>query len=250
LTLRREPSARVAPGVQVDHLHRLSRSAEFARPTGRFHRTGLSCTQRQRAVCVSWKRVPPRIPPFCPESLYLLRRTSMSFIRYPALLGAVFTLALSATQARSGEVPADPVFRSCRPAAVRYCGAPLTTYRMTVGHDPCCQPCRVGPVRRFLRRVFRPCCPPPCPAPSAAVFVPTPPPTAAVWVPPAAPPGRLQPEPMPPLPPSPPTIPGTGSALRRQGVLTPPTPPPPVRADRIASTGGQVIRAKVDMKDR
>lgn len=155
---------------------------------------------------------------------------------------ALLVLAVSGSIVRAETVAEPVLFRRCRPGGA--CQA------------ACCDPCRVGPVRRFLRRVFCPCRPQCCPVPAAppAVIVPPipppPPPAARVWVPPAAVPGPAavgRPEPAPPLPPPappPPPIPGTGSSLRREGRLTPPAPPPPVRADRIASLGGAVVRAK------
>ena len=54
------------------------------------------------------------------------------------------TLFLLAGAARGAEVQVTPVCRSYGPTTSYYA-------------DPCCQ---VGPVRRLLRRVFRPCCPP------------------------------------------------------------------------------------------
>jgi hypothetical protein len=132
---------------------------------------------------------------------------------------ALLALASTAPLASAGEVDADLV---CHRRPVTAC------------YDPCCPPHRVGPVRRFFRRVFCPCCPPPCPVRVAPVVVAPapPPPPAAVFVPPAG----LD-RPVPPPPPGT-TIPGTGSALRRSGVLTPPAPPPPVRLDRMASRYG------------
>lgn len=111
--------------------------------------------------------------------------------------------------ASAGEVPGQPVCRSCKPVVSRY--------------DPCCDPCQVGPVRRFFRRVFRPCCPPPCPAPAVVVPAPVfvPPPAPRAFVPPAG----------PPLAPPPAVVPGTESSYRREAA-------PPVRVDRIASRRG------------
>jgi hypothetical protein len=106
----------------------------------------------------------------------------------------------------------------CRPYG------PTTTYYP----DPCC---RVGPVRRFLRRVFRPSCPPPCarcaPAPVVVPCLPAAPPV--VWVPPG-PPVRLSPPILPQGTLPPPPI-GQPSSLKSD----PLPPPPPVRFDRIAS---------------
>ncbi len=141
---------------------------------------------------------------------------------------------------------AQPLCGSCRPA-----------YRAPACYCPCE---RVGPVRRVLRRVFRPCCPPPAPvcavpvvafpaAPVMAprVFVPAPP----VVVSPPADLGRpIAPVPETPAPP-PPLPPASSSSLRRvPPPLTPPLPPPAVRVERIAAAPagadallGQVVGA-------
>ncbi len=131
-------------------------------------------------------------------------------------------------------------------------------------YDPC-EP--VGPVRRFLRRVFlRPCppapvavvavpsapgCAPPppafAPAPAPAAFAPPPaafaPPPPAAAVAPPSPPAAV-----PAAPPAPAPFPAAGSAYRHAPqVLTPSAPPPPVRLDHMASRGasggvqGQVL---------
>ena len=96
----------------------------------------------------------------------------------------------------------------CRPYG------PTTAYYA----DPCCQ---VGTVRRFLRRVFHPCCPPPVCARCAPV--------------------RIDP-PMATIPPPPVGVP---SSLKYDA---PPTPTPPVRFDRIASRRGDegTARAKAE----
>jgi hypothetical protein len=155
----------------------------------------------------------------------------------------VFACALVAAAAvlpvRAAEVPAVPVCGGCCAPATPPCCAPVPTCRVRKCYDPC-EP--VGPIRRFLRRVFLPPCPRCCPpapvvgvAPAPAVFVPPSCP-AAVAGPPAVDPGRPAPPP-PPAPPAP--FPGTGSAYRRPpNVLTPPVPPPPIRLDRIASRLG------------
>jgi hypothetical protein len=146
-------------------------------------------------------------------------------------LGVAMLLLGGIGVVRGGEVEATPV---CRPYG------PTTTYYA----DPCCQ---VGPVRRFLRRVFRPCCPPPCaryaPVP---VVIPCPPPclppAPTGWVPPGAP-VRLAPPiaPQATLPPPPIDVP---SSLKRDAL----PPPPPVRFDRIASQRGDEggARAKAE----
>ena len=113
--------------------------------------------------------------------------------------------------------------------------------------DPCCQ---VGPVRRFLRRVFCPCC---APAPVARyapvpVVMPCPPPCTApgptVWVPPSQPATIQRPiapqETMPPPPPM--DVPSS----RKREVA--PNPTLPIRFDRIASRQGDegITRAKAE----
>lgn len=135
-----------------------------------------------------------------------------------------------------------PVCGGCRPARACY--------------EPCPP---VGPIRRLLRRVFHPCCPPPrpaCPpvlpvAPAPPVVAPAPfapPPPAALGAPVAppalpAPPAPLVTEPDPLRATPTPAPPGTGSSLRRvPPPLTPPTPPPPIRVERIAS--GSTRRAR------
>jgi hypothetical protein len=179
----------------------------------------------------------------------------MITLRGQALACALLVAGLSAPAVSAGEVAAQSVCGGCRPAVARYYYAPVTGYSVTACYDPCPP---VGPIRRFLRRVFRPCCPPPvlpppvvvrpavvapaCPPPAvvgppAAVSAPAPFPEATI--PPAAPPAPA------------PVVPGSNSSLRREGVLTPPTPPLPVRLDRIASRSGEagqpVVRAKVDV---
>ncbi len=159
---------------------------------------------------------------------------------FPSRVG-VFACALIVGAAvlplRAAEVPAMPVCGGCcAPATTQYYCAPAPVYRTSRCYDPC-EP--VGPVRRFLRRVFLPPCPRCCPpapvigvAPAPAVFVPAPPP-APVAAPPAVDPGR----PVPPPPPAP--FSSAGSAYRRPpNVLTPPVPPPPVRLERLASRSG------------
>ena len=129
---------------------------------------------------------------------------------------------LVAGAARAGEVEATTVCRY----------GPTTSYYP----DPCC---RVGPVRRFIRRVFHPCCPPPvvryapvpvvvpCPAPCQA-------PAPTAWVPPGPPASLDRPiAPQGAVPPPPPM--DVPSSLKRSDS---PTPTPPVRFDRIASRQG------------
>ena len=132
--------------------------------------------------------------------------------------------------AQGGEVQADLVCNRC---------GPTTTYYA----DPCCQ---VGPVRRFLRRVFRPCCPPvpvaQCvPAPA---IVPCPPRAPVMWVPPGAPVMLDRPiAPQPTVPPPPVDIP---SSLKREAA-----PTPPVRFDRIASRqGDEIVPARAEPRHR
>ena len=136
---------------------------------------------------------------------------------------------LVAGAAHAGEVEATPVSRY----------GPTTSYYP----DPCC---RVGPVRRFIRRAFYPCCPPPVvryapvpvvvpyPAPcSAPCAAPCQAPAPAAWVP-SGPPATLD-RPIVPqatIPPPPMDVP---SSLKRGDF---PTPTPPVRFDRIASRQG------------
>ena len=129
---------------------------------------------------------------------------------------------------RGGEVEATPV---CRPYG------PSTSYY----GDPCC---RVGPVRRFLRRVFHPCCPPPvvryAPVP-VVVPCPAPCPTLApaAWVPPGPPVSLERPiAPQGTVPPPPPM--DVPSSLKRDDL---PRPTPPVRFDRIASRQGSESQA-------
>jgi hypothetical protein len=109
----------------------------------------------------------------------------------------------------------------------------------------CCEPCppRRGPIRRFLYKVFHPCCPRPapcapvsCPAPVVAPFVPgapvPPPPPLPTANSVTVPPAPLAPPPPAPVPAAPA---GAGSSYRLPR-LTPPVPPPPVPLDRIASS--------------
>ena len=130
---------------------------------------------------------------------------------------------------RGAEVQADLVCNH---------GGPTTAYYA----DPCCRP---GPVRRFLRRVFHPCCPTvpvaryapvvvPCPQPVRMV-IPYPQSAPQAWVPPGAPVMLDRPvPPQTPIPSPPPMdVPSSGGALRRES-----TPTPPVRFDRIASRVG------------
>jgi hypothetical protein len=130
-------------------------------------------------------------------------------------------LALVSMTAEAGETSATPVCGCCRRC-----------------YDPC-QP--VGPVRRFLRKVFLPRCPAPCP-PACPLPVVIPPPAPAVFLPPApppaVPPANLD-RPVPVVPPAtPPAPPAAGpfpSPASRTPGLEPSPPPPPIRADRIAS---------------
>jgi hypothetical protein len=154
------------------------------------------------------------------------------------MFACALVLGAAVLPTRAADVPAVPVCGGCCAPATAPCYAPAPTCRVRKCYDPC-EP--VGPIRRFLRRVFLPPCPRCCPpapvvgvAPAPAIFVPPPP--APVAAPPAVDPGR----PVPPPPPAPPApFPGTGSAYRRPpGVLTPPVPPPPIRLDRIASRSG------------
>ena len=123
--------------------------------------------------------------------------------------------------ARGAEVQADLVCNRCGPTTAYY-------------SDPCC---RVGPVRRFLRRVFYPCCPPVPVARCApvAVIVPCPQAAPMTWVPPGAPVMLDRPIPaQPPLPAPPPMgVPSSSGSPRREA-----EPTPPVRFDRIASRLG------------
>jgi hypothetical protein len=140
--------------------------------------------------------------------------------------GLVCALALTvlATAAPAAEIEATPVCGHCRSC----CGRPC--------YDPC-QP--VGPVRRFLRKVFLPRCPAPCPPPCPGPVV-LPPPVPAVFAPavPAPPPANLD-RPLPSVPPGPlappPVVAPFPSATSRSADAEPTPPPPPVRVDRIAS---------------
>jgi len=136
-----------------------------------------------------------------------------------ALLAGAVALAL-AGGARAGEVKAAPACCK-RPVTASYYVGPNTCC-----YDPCCE--RVGPVRRLLRRIFRPCCAPPrVVAPVVAV---TPPPPPVALPPSAVPPADLG---RPIAPP-----PGVGPVGREAPPPISPTAAPPVRADRIASRGG------------
>jgi hypothetical protein len=142
-------------------------------------------------------------------------------------LFCALALVLASGAVEAGEVVATPACHRC----CRKC------------YDPC-QP--VGPVRRFLRKVFlRPCPPPPVPLPVTCpppVPVVTPAPGPAVFLPPSpsapVPPANLgRPEAVPPAPP--PAIapfPSAGAAYR-SGRSDP--SPMPIRVDRIASRNGQ-----------
>jgi hypothetical protein len=138
-------------------------------------------------------------------------------------LACALALAVVCTAAQAGETVATPVCGSCR-ACRRPC------------YDPC-EP--VGPIRRFLRKVFLPRCPAPCPPPCPVpVVVPAPGPT--VFVPPAAPPtlppaGLERPVPVAPTVP-PPAAPFPSATSRWNDEAA---PPPPVRVDRIASLKGE-----------
>src|SRR5262245_1710185 len=93
----------------------------------------------------------------------------MTDYRAPLLLCAVVALGLAVPTAR-GDVPAAPACRTCRSATTSAFAAPTT----------CCDPCeRVGPVRRLLRRIFRPCCAPPAPRCAPPVVAVAPPPVVA-----------------------------------------------------------------------
>lgn len=137
----------------------------------------------------------------------------MTVHRAPLLACAALALGLAPTA--RGDAPAELACRTGR-ASVSGFAAP-----------GCCpDPCeRVGPVRRLLRRIFRPCCTPPPPrvvAPAVAF------PAPVVAAPPLT------------APPAPADLgrpfvpPGAGSSARRDA----PAPPPPVRVDRIASARG------------
>jgi hypothetical protein len=159
----------------------------------------------------------------------------MSAIYRRYLVRALVVAALVASPAAAGEVVGELVFchkkkcQSCAPATACY--------------DPCCDPCKVGPIRRFFRGCHRkpcakPCCPPApaCCPPAPALVIPGGPVAPAQVIVPATPPaGFAPPAPAPANVPPPPVFPGTGSSLRRSGTLTPPVAPPPVRADRIAN---------------
>lgn len=142
-------------------------------------------------------------------------------------------LLVLAGTAQAGEPQATPV-----------CGRSRSCYAGRRCYDPC-QP--VGPVRRFLRRVFLPRCPPPCPAPCPPAVTVVPAPRPAVFLPPAVPPVAPAPPPPPPanldrpapVPAAPPAplapsapFPSAGAAYRTPYVVP---SPPPVRVDRIAS---------------
>jgi hypothetical protein len=161
------------------------------------------------------------------------------------LWGCALTCALANPAPAAEPIEGTP---ACHRRHASYCAAPVTTCRPVVVYHPhpayrvgrCYDPCEpVGPVRRFFRRVFLPPCPRPCPAPCPAPLVaglPAPPPVASVPFnpPPPAPVEMGRPVPAPP-PPAPAVVPPvSGSSYPR---LTPPLPEPPVRADRIASTG-------------
>src|SRR5262245_3806204 len=109
----------------------------------------------------------------------------MSIIRRHVLVCAALAGLLAYSPARAGEVQGELVF-CCKTKTCNAC-APATAC-----YDPCCDPCRVGPIRRFFRGCHRKPCPPPCPRPcgpafGAAVVVPAPvvPAPPAVIVPPA-----------------------------------------------------------------
>jgi hypothetical protein len=120
------------------------------------------------------------------------------------------------------------------------------TFSLTCCRKKCYDPCEpVGPVRRFLRRVFLRPCPPPvvAVAPAPVVLPAAPVPCAPPCAPPVPAPAPPVPAPAPPVPappvPSAPFPPGTGSSYRHPPhVLTPPTPPPPIHVERIASVKG------------
>src|SRR5262245_9548919 len=106
----------------------------------------------------------------CLPEQRLPRRSTMSTIRGPLVACGLVALAFACPAARAGEVPGELVFfckkkcNTCQP-----CGpAPVTAC-----YDPCCDPCRVGPIHRFFRGCHRkPCpkpCAPPCPAPALVV---------------------------------------------------------------------------------
>jgi hypothetical protein len=126
---------------------------------------------------------------------------------------------------------------SARPVAAQPCCPPTVRYYAPAR---CCDPCPpVGPVRRLLRRVFRPCCPPPRPCPPVIVPAPVVIPNGAprVFVPPAPPPAVIE-RPIPADPTQPPPGPPVTGSSYRPAPLTPPVPPPPVRLDRTASLSG------------
>lgn len=117
------------------------------------------------------------------------------------------------------------------------CARPITTYHYSMSYDP--STCtfkpsvqqvttyrvrRIGPIRRFFRRLFGiPCCPPPAAAGCC-------PPTAGAQVPPAlsVAPGATGPGTVPP-PPAPPedTLPGTPAPGDFNRVVPPGAAPPP-----------------------
>lgn len=176
----------------------------------------------------------------------------MFTFRSETLVCALLLGAMAIPAAPAGEVEAVPVY--CNKRCKQPCCAPPAPV-VTACKDPCDR-CNVGPIRRWLRGCFRkPCkpCAPPCPAPCAPVLaVPTPIVAAPIPVPapapfPSAPPpasigGPAAPSPFPPAAPPTPVVP-SGNAIRRSDYST----PLPIRADRIASTGGvSTTRAKVD----
>lgn len=186
----------------------------------------------------------------------------MTAIRGLAMSCALVGSALAIGGVRAGEVEGDLMCRGCGPSRSFYV-APAVSLQVRSYYEPC-EP--VGPVRRFLRRVFRPCCPPPCrpavavvPAPiytpaPVAYPVPAPAPVFSAPIAPTTPPPATLDRPLVPTAPFPsaaaPEVPGSNSSLRREGQM--PLPPlPPVRADRIASREGTgtshlVARAKLD----
>jgi hypothetical protein len=180
-----------------------------------------------------------------------------------------------ALNARAGEVPAVPATTDGTHAEGT----------LTFCHKHCYDPCEpVGPIRRFFRHVFLHPCPPPCPPvrsvviappvvgvvpmtpPLAVPAAPVPPPPIAPAPPSAAPPaafpsaGMGRPVPFPPntsdssrFTPEPSDNsrltpePATGSSYR---TLPSPVPQPPIRLDRIASTGDQQTNAGVTIYTR
>ncbi|MFO0880967.1 MAG: hypothetical protein U0840_26895 [Gemmataceae bacterium] len=179
----------------------------------------------------------------------------MGIFRGETLACALLVGAIAVGAARAGEVQAEAV--ACHKQKQTCCSPPGPA--VTACNNPCDR-CNVGPIRRWLRGCYRkqcttckPACAPPCPPPCPPLVVPARPPIVvapapvfAPSMPPAAPPASIggpAPSPFPPAAPPAPVVP-SASGMYRQSA---PTQAPPIRADRIASTGGDIVtRAKVD----